>query len=141
MLIKLGFKSNTEIDERPYMSELTKGLVAGGLGGAAGSAAVYPLDTMATRAQNNKTWSGVDKPIVENATKSTTTSTKKAPKILKDIESKAKSIGSSKTLRNIKGLYKGLPFKIMKGMPGSAITLGAYGLVKSVLDKTFTSEK
>ncbi len=39
------------------------------------------------------------------------------------------------------GLYSGVGLKLMKNVPGTAITLGTYGVTKRILDKYFPEDK
>ena len=39
------------------------------------------------------------------------------------------------------GLYSGVGLKLMKNVPGTAITLGTYGVTKRLLDKYFPEDK
>jgi hypothetical protein len=43
--------------------------------------------------------------------------------------------------KQFRSLYTGLPYKLMKAVPGTAVTLGTYGIAKRYLDNKFTSIK
>jgi len=57
MFKKLGFHKLSR-KKRPYMSETAKDVSSGLLGGAAGTLATFPLDTLTTRAQARSLTSG-----------------------------------------------------------------------------------
>jgi hypothetical protein len=127
MLKKLGFKKYSK--KKPYMSEAQKDITSGLVAGGVSTSTVFPLDTLTTRAQTrfqtkgkrHKGWSAVKrliqgKPIVEPS----------------------KPIGR---LGRFMNLYKGLPYKLLKTVPGTAVTLGTYGFAKRQLDKKYTSKK
>ena len=105
MLKKLGFYKHSQKKKR-YMSSTQKDILSGLAGGAAGTIATFPLDTLTTRAQARHG--------------------KKVPKLW---------------YKKILNLYKGIPYKLMKTVPGTAVTLATYGFTKRHLDKQFTSKK
>jgi hypothetical protein len=57
MFQKLGFHKLSR-KKRPYMSETAKDVASGLFGGAAGTLATFPLDTLTTRAQAKYLTSG-----------------------------------------------------------------------------------
>lgn len=127
MLYKLGFTKRAK--QKPYMSEGSKDIASGFMGGAAGTMAVFPLDTLTTRAQAKyltqgkqvKGWAAVKRLLKGQPLKQTYKPASRMGRFL--------------------SLYKGMPFKLLKTVPGTAVTLSAYGFTKRQLDKRFTSNK
>ncbi|MBC8408591.1 MAG: MC/SLC25 family protein [Rhodobacteraceae bacterium] len=127
MLKKLGFKKIAR-KQKPHMSDPTKDVISGLAGGAVGTIAVFPLDTLTTRAQARYLQSGKQYKGV-SAFK----------RIWKGLPLKESMKGGGK-VKQVASLYKGLPFKLLKAAPGTAVTLGTYGVTKRFLDKHFTSK-
>tara|TARA_Y100000310_G_C20338312_1_gene648571 strand:- start:332 stop:721 length:390 start_codon:yes stop_codon:yes gene_type:complete len=129
MLKKLGFVKSSARRKKPYMSEGTKDVLSGFAGGAAGTITVFPLDTLTTRAQSKihgagKRYKGIE--AAERLWKGLPLSQKFKP---------------STRFKRFASYYKGMPYKLMKTVPGTAVTLGVYGLAQRFLDKRFTSKK
>ena len=129
MLKKLGFKKVGQRKKKPYMSEAAKDIGAGLAAGAVSTVSVFPLDTMTTRAQakyfqGGKRYKGIEA----------------AERLWKGLPLNEKFKPGTK-FKQFTSLYKGLPFKLMKAVPGTAVTLGTYGLAKRYLDNKFTSKK
>lgn len=129
MLKKLGFVKSSARKKKPYMSETTKDIGAGLTAGAVSTVTVFPLDTLTTRAQARYFQSGKRYKGVEAA-----------ERLWKGLPLNEKFKPGNKW-KQIKSLYKGLPFKLMKAVPGTAVTLGTYGLAKRFLNDKFTSKK
>ena len=128
MLKKLGFKKISK-RKKPYMSEPAKDIAAGLAAGAVSTVSVFPLDTMTTRAQAKYMTSGKRYKGIEAA-----------ERVWKGLPLNQKFKPGTK-FKQFASLYKGLPFKLMKAVPGTAVTLGTYGLAKRYLDNKFTSKK
>ena len=111
MLKKLGFVKLSK-DTRPYMSQGMKDFTAGSIAGATSATVVFPLDTLTTRAQ--------------------------AKHVLNHVETSGKTTSG---LKKYTSLYKGLPWKVLKGAPGAAVTLATYGVARRKLGDMFTSRK
>ena len=115
--------------KKPYMSESAKDVVSGLVGGATGTLTVFPLDTLTTRAQA-KYLQGTERYAGREA----------AERVWKGMPL-IKRRKPASLVKRFSALYRGVPFKLMKAVPGTAITLGAYGITQRFLDKKFTSKK
>jgi murein L,D-transpeptidase YcbB/YkuD len=129
MLKQLGFVKTSARRKKPYMSETAKDISAGLTAGAVSTVTVFPLDTLTTRAQARyfqigKRYKGMEA----------------AKRMWKGLPLTQRFKPGTK-FKQFAALYKGLPFKLMKAVPGTAVTLGTYGLAKRFLNERFTSKQ
>ena len=94
-----------------------KDIAAGLTAGAVSTGAVFPLDTMTTAAQSQY-----------------------AEKLRKEKGIKLTPGGILKNPRIFPKLYKGIQYKWMKTIPGTAVTLATYGGTKRYLDRKFPTK-
>jgi len=129
MLKQLGFIKTSARKKKLYMSEGAKDIFSGLTAGAVSTVTVFPLDTLTTRAQaryfqGGKRYKGME--AAERLWKGLPLTQRFSP---------------STRFKQFAALYKGLPFKLMKAVPGTAVTLGTYGLAKRYLNTRYTSKK
>lgn len=117
--LAINYQNSPVVQKKKFtMTENQKDIAAGLAAGAVSTFATYPVDTITTRKQIAGANTG--------------------------LSSKVSFKSKSKRLNNIvnrgtylKNLYKGVGLKMTKNVPGTAITLGTYGVTKRYLDKKF----
>lgn len=104
-------------EKKRYMSHGTKGLLAGMPAALVSTTVMFPADTFTTGAQAKEV----------------------AALAAEGHELKIKTFIESPKL--IRRLYRGLPAKLSKTIPGMALTFATYGIGKDLLDKRYSSKK